>query len=460
MFYQKREILNRPLEDDFYFKEYSTGVYLYKYDYNVNSDIFFKKRMYDVIRKEVSSNKYFVLENLCNDGMLLQRITFMDSDNSYNRTACLSEDVNVTGVVPAYTDDVYKFSEWKLDNLNENDIEVKKLLKTASKEAVDERLVSKTSEEYQRLFRYKGRLSIKELLNTTESGFYSVLDEAKEFKKILQVNPEFYNRRINTRNIDRNTDFYNTKNEDKLQGVLEVYKSDKHVLQYLYVSNPFISILNRVLDINSNQWTDWRINQNVDDTYWLQSVNPHSTYVDLPIVKRKLSLNSTSLLYNIRGYNIKDTLQNDVINYAYNKTDSLREPFNTLYTVEGKNPVDFIYGYNSIYNTNVVENNDSTRRDTLVEPKNNHIVDWGTHYEKVNINNITSQENLLQVSTLGTGKLSTFGENTIYDTINKNKVKESFRFINGLSVYWTSDYLYFDILQNIVVDTNTTNENF
>lgn len=56
MFYQKREILNRPLEDDFYFKEYSTGVYLYKYDYNVNSDIFFKKECMTLLEK-----KYLVI---------------------------------------------------------------------------------------------------------------------------------------------------------------------------------------------------------------------------------------------------------------------------------------------------------------------------------------------------------------------------------------------------------------
>ena len=156
MIYQKREVLNKSLDDEYFFNTASTGVYLFKYNYDINNDLFFKNRMYDKIRVEVSKNKYFVLENIYNDKMLLQRITFMHTDVSYNRTACATEDVTDIGLPVTYTNGSYKFTDWKLDNLNENDVEVKKILKSSSKASVDERLVGKNDNIFDLMFRYKG----------------------------------------------------------------------------------------------------------------------------------------------------------------------------------------------------------------------------------------------------------------------------------------------------------------
>lgn len=465
MIYQKREVLNKSLDDEYFFNTASTGVYLFKYNYDINNDLFFKNRMYDKIRVEVSKNKYFVLENIYNDKMLLQRITFMHTDVSYNRTACATEDVTDVGLPVTYTNGSYKFTDWKLDNLNENDIEVKKILKSSSKASVDERLVGKNDDIFDLMFRYKGRVNVASLPLTKKAGFYSLLDEVSEFKKIFQVKDDFYKRRSNNRlDVPKNKDYYNTKNETMLQGVLEVYRSDKYIFQSLYISNPFITNLNRALNINDNQWTEWRINQTVDDTYWLQNVNPNSTYTELPIVKRNLYLNSTSILYKLRGYSLDDDLRNPLINYAYNKANSYREKYNEFYKLEGINAIDFIYGYSSPLSPNLSElgpgldpinmYNNSQFESNM--PRNN--VNWGTSYTIINYNGDNNQDEIKQASTLGTGKLAKYGKNVTLDAINGKFVRESFRFINGLSIYWTTDKLYFDVLQNIVVDTNVNNE--
>lgn len=464
MIYQKREILDKYLDDEYFFNEYSTGIYLYKYEYNPTTDEYFKSRMYDKIRTELAKNKYFILENIIDDGMFLQRITFTQSNKSYNRTGCLIGEENKIDLNATYSNGVYKFSEWKLDNVNENDPEVKRILKTSSKDSVDERLVSKYSHEYEDIFKYKDRITIDQLKTTLDTGFYSIIDEVSNFKKILAVKDEFFKRRASDRTNIKDSKVYKLKNEDKLQGILEVYKFNNYVFQNLYISNPFISNLNRTFYTKTHQWTEWRINQTVDDTYWLQNVNPISTYTELPIVGRNLSINNNSLLYKIRGSTDKSVIQNSLINYAYNKTDSFREVYNEFYKVEGKNPVDFIYGYRSVLTPDMVEKgSDYNKKFNEVDfynniPNNN--VDWGTPYLTIDFSNDFNQSYTTQASTLGTGKLSTFGKALTLDTVNNKPVRESFRFINGLSIYWTSDKLYFDVLQNIVVDTNVDTNTF
>ena len=187
MIYQKREILNKYLDDEYFFNNYSTGIYLYKYEYNPTTDEYFKSRMYDKIRDELNKNKYFILENIINDGMFLQRITFTQSDKSYNRTGCLIGNEDKIGLNAVYSNGVYKFSEWKLDNIDENDPEVKRVLKTSSKTSVDKRLVSKYSPEYGDIFKYKNRISIDRLKSTLETGFYSIIDEVSNFKEELPI---------------------------------------------------------------------------------------------------------------------------------------------------------------------------------------------------------------------------------------------------------------------------------
>lgn len=464
MIYQKREILNKYLDDEYYFNDYSTGIYLYKYEYDPTTDEYFKSRMYDKIREELVKNKYFILENIVNDGMFLQRITFTQSDKSYNRTGCLIGDEDKIGLNASYSNGVYKFSEWKLDNVNESNPEVKRILKTSSKDSVDERLVSKYSETYGNIFKYKNRITVDQLKSTLETGFYSLIDEVSNFKKIISVKDEFFKRRSSNRTTIKDEKVYKLKNEDKLQGILEVYKFKNYIFQNLYISNPFISNLNRTFYTKTNQWTEWRINQTIDDTYWLQNVNPISTYTDLPIVGRNLSINNNSILYKIRGYTDKSVLQNSLINYAYNKTDSFREVFNEFYKVEGKNPVDFIYGYKNVLTPDMVERGPEYSKSFNSTDFNNSIprndINWGTTYITIDFNNEFNQSYIRQVSTLGTSKLSTFGKSIDLDLINNRPVRESFRFINGLSIYWTSDKLYFDILQNIVVDTNVTLNTF
>ena len=110
MLYQNREILTIPLDDDKFFNNYSTGIFLYKYEYNNDTDTLFKKRMYDSIKEELVKNKYFVLENIYDDGMLLQRLTFMHTNNSYIRTACSGNDVNKFGVNTIYSNGINRFS--------------------------------------------------------------------------------------------------------------------------------------------------------------------------------------------------------------------------------------------------------------------------------------------------------------------------------------------------------------
>ena len=329
--------------------------------------------------------------------------------------------------------------------------------------------MSKNSDNFKRIFKYIKRLSLSDFSNIEMSqGFYSVIDEVKEFEKLIPINKDFYDRRSNTRSIPKNESFYKKDNLDKLQGILEIYKSKKYLLQVLYVSNPFISILNRAFSYENNQWTEWRINQNVDDTYWLQNVNPHSTYVELPIIKRNLSVNNMSLLYKFRGYTDERSINDSLINYAYNKTNSFREKYNEFYKVEGRNPVDFIYGYTSFTDPNMVENNEEVsnyrkyQNSILTQSLPRNRVNWGTNYIEIDFSNMVNskQNDIYQISSLGTGKLTTIGKDLILDKVNNKNVKESFRFINGLSVYWTTDKLYFDILQNIVVDTNVNNDKF
>ena len=61
MLYNKREELTKPFDDPSYVSGYNSGIFLFKYNYDASTDLFFKDRMYDDIRVQVANNKYFFL---------------------------------------------------------------------------------------------------------------------------------------------------------------------------------------------------------------------------------------------------------------------------------------------------------------------------------------------------------------------------------------------------------------
>lgn len=456
MLYNKREKLTKPFDDPNYTSGYNNGIFLFKYHYDSSTDLFFKDRMYDNIRVQVANSKYFILENISTDIMTLQRITFMQDDVSFIRTI-MKEGYTSSDFDGTYNRDGYIYSDWELESLKENDLEVKRVLDTASKSSMHERLVSKNDSEYNKLFKYKKRITVSELNNTLENGVYSVIDDLETLFTLMPMKREILRARSNSK----------TSQDTILEGVLENYITENHIFQTLYISSPIVSNMNRFYNRSRSKWSEWRINQNVDDTYWLHNAIPISNYVDIPIIKRQLGINSTMLIYGNNGTVDNNVFPGNISEYSSNKTNSFRMNRNVFYKVGSKYPVDMVYGYNSVRSINesertLVEHPTERYDASLVASSigRTSLDHWTgrTAYVSYDIAPSNTGDNWFrQWNMYNTGANPGFQSNSILDKGNDGKTESipAFSYINGLSIFWSSDVMHFDIKQGILIDYNT-----
>lgn len=452
MLYNKREELSKPFDDPSYVSGYNSGIFLFKYSYDASTDLFFKDRMYDNIRVQVANNKYFFLENISTEIMTLQRVTFMQENTSYIRSIMKEGNVSpdFDGI---YNRDGYIYSKWELESLKENDSEVRQVLDTASKSSMHQRLLSKNDTEYKKVFKYKKRITISDLNTILENGIYTVIDDAETLFSLMPMRREILKRRANSKNMQ----------DTSLEGVLENYNTENHIYQTFYISSPIVANMNRYYNKSSNKWSEWRINQNIDDTYWLHNAIPVSNYADIPIIKRQLGINSTMLVYQNNGNVNEEIFPRNLESFSINKYNSFSTEENVFYKVGSRFPVGMVYGYNSERSINYAEKLDNLYDDYLYNPSQvmsaigrelNH---WGgkvAYMTDVPVDK-RSKEELYKGWTIGPNYPSYLVRNNL-DKGNDGRsyVIPSFSYINGLSIYWSTDIMHFDVKQGLIVDFN------
>ena len=452
MLYNKREELSKPFDDPSYVSGYNSGIFLFKYSYDSATDLLFKDRMYDNIRVQVANNKYFFLENISTEIMTLQRVTFMQDNTSYIRSIMKEGNVSpdFDGI---YNREGYIYSKWELESLKENDSDVRQVLDTASKSSMHQRLLSKNDTEYKKVFKYKKRITVSDLNTILENGIYTVIDDIETLFSLMPMRREILKRRANSKNMQ----------DTSLEGVLENYNTENHIYQTFYISSPIVANMNRYYNKSSNKWSEWRINQNVDDTYWLHNAIPVSNYADIPIIKRQLGINSTMLVYQNNGNVNEEIFPRNLESFSVNKDNSFSTVENVFYKVGSRYPVDMVYGYNSERSINYAEKLDNIYDDYLYNPSQvmsaigrelNH---WGgkvAYMTDVPVDK-RSKEELYKGWTIGPNNTNYLVRNNL-DKSNDGRsyVIPSFSYINGLSIYWSTDIMHFDVKQGLVVDFN------
>lgn len=452
MLYNKREELSKPFDDPSYVSGYNSGIFLFKYSYDAATDLFFKDRMYDNIRVQVANNKYFFLENISTEIMTLQRVTFMQDNTSYIRSIMKEGNISpdFDGI---YNREGYIYSKWELESLKENDSNVRQVLDTASKSSMHQRLLSKNDIEYKKVFKYKKRITINDLNTILENGIYTVIDDIETLFSLMPMRREILKRRANSKNMQ----------DTSLEGVLENYNTENHIYQTFYISSPIVANMNRYYNKSSNKWSEWRINQNVDDTYWLHNAIPVSNYVYVPIIKRQLGINSTMLIYQNNGSVNEQIFPRNLESFSTNKYNSLTTEKNVFYKVGSKYPVDLVYGYDSersidsaeqMENINSEYSYDHLQVSTAIGRELNH---WGgkVAYMSYSTTNYQNIEELYKGWTLGPNIANYLVTNNL-DKGNDGKGFSipSFSYINGLSIYWSTDIMHFDVKQGLIVDFN------
>ena len=457
MWYNNREILNKPFDDDSFVIGYNSGIFLFRYEYDSSTDNLFRDSMYDVIRVKIANNKYFMLENISTETMTLQRVTFMQDNTSFIRTI-MKEGYSSSDFEKEYSKSGYNYSEWLLESLREDDEEVRKVLDKSSKSSMRERLVSKNDVGYKSVLKYKKRVTISELSNILDNGIYSVIDEISSLFTLLPMRRDILTVRANTR----------TFHSYKLEGVLENYSSENYVYQCLYISSPIVSNLNRYFNKSSEKWSEWRINQTVEDTYWLHNSIPVSNYADIPILKRQLAINSIMFVFGNNGSSKSIEFSNALSKYEQNKNNSLREQRNTFYKVGSKFPVDMVYGYDSIRSIDISEYAPNLTSkynfrdivDYVGMPNKNKWI-GNIQFVKYEMKpDISSDEWFKQWNMQGQGARPGYSVEYSLDRGNDRVSPSipSFSYINGLSIYWSTDIMHFDVKQGLVIDYNTMEE--
>ena len=460
MLYQEYKKLDCTLHDNQFLSEMKNGVFNYVYKMTA-SDTFFTDEIYTPLKKEflMDKNTYFALENFCKNGILLQRITFMEKNESYIRTGSKLTNNGSDFVGFKFLNGI-TFSDWVVDSIKENDKEVQDVLQSASKDSMRERLLSRQEPTYKDIFFYKRRLTLGELTNPTlVTGFYSFIDNFSNFGTITYFNNTILERRASVYKRELvNRDYYDLPNDRKVEGVLENYNTDNFIFQALYISHPIVINLNRVYVKSENRWTIWRFNQNVDDMFWHLNSIPTNKYNIYPTYGKTLKIDTERIRANVYGQYYDDKAISDAKILSQDKNAAYKMSMNSLYNLKPDNLSDYVYGYAGRQNVRVLENGTEEDKKWLINnttPYSNFkwtdskldFSGYGrTIYNQYNEEYFTSQNNsnnFAQRSLLGYSK----NENEFTGT----KKNEYFRYINGISLYWSSDILYMDIMVNKVI---------
>lgn len=464
MLYQDYQKLNCSLHDNQFLSGIMNGVFGYVYQIQ-EVEPFFSDPTYNKLIGEFDMEKptYFTLENFCDGTFILQRITFMEANNSYLRTGSKILD-NGVDFLKEKTLNGFDFSSWVADGIKENDTDVQKILKTSSKESMRERLVAKKEPTYDDIFKYKKRLDVNQLTDSSlETGFYSLLDQFDNLKKLIYYNDTIKSRRTAIYDRWAKKDYYDFPNENQLEGVLENYNTKNYVFQALYISHPVVINLNRVFVKSENRWTSWRFNQNVDDIFWHLNSIPTNKYSLYPYHAKKLYISRERIRSNVYGKYMENDVTREAKNIQSNKETSYSARFSSLYNLSYENVADYTYGYSGMHDVRTGENGLTADYKGILYT-NLRTYPWGhqldydvpeysTYYPRrseSDLNFDSVYERIRGRSYLG----YVIHENNDMHGLQSNE--EYFRYINGVAMYWSSDILYSDILVNKIVQKDKT----
>lgn len=376
MLFKKYDIMTKPFEDAMYLNEKAVGVFFLSIEdksiLNTNMDV-------EIMEEVKTGDGYVILENLYSKGKLLQRLTFVKSNVSYIRTARITGKDVGNGFKGKYTENGHEFTDWVVEHIKEDDIEVQRVLNETSKEKMHKQFVPKNDDMYNRFFKYIGRLNTDNINSINlQTGIYSIVEKKDTFVSWLTptINKDhnyFYDKFHTTKMRERSYGFHPLVNPDlspnyvknvlsetytfakklndpindlktRSEGVLEVYNGEKYIYQNLHISLPFILHANRVYDKTTNEWTSWRTSQMVSDIPALNYASPANNYVKF-LRKRLWYINPNDYVIRQEGYKNVDAIKEDLNLYRQDIYNAMSKKFSQIYNSIPSHMYDFVYGY-------------------------------------------------------------------------------------------------------------------
>lgn len=370
--------LDKPFHDSFFLKESSTGIHYMRKSEGL---ILEEEKYRDII--PYIQNNLFILENIFIKDKLLQRLTFPKEDISFIRMGKKS-DLDVGTFNTGYSENGFDFSYFIQEHLKENYQEVLEILRNTSKQSMRDTLVGKNDPTLKRFFKYQGRIGLNNLDDNLNTGFYSViqykynssgrLNEDLIDNTLLQIVDAGLYRTIRATNnnqrikdvkdfeqarVNLNRYVYQAPSRDiTFNGVLEVYNTEKYIFQFLYVSYPFTSQMNRFFDKEKNGWSNWRHIQYLYDLHGTLINSPGSNLAKRPIEIPKLAVanrvqsnlkrygNILDGFYRFRGYKTNSHLRLWQKNFSIiPDSGTYRSTYSPFFTVYPNNHMDYSYGY-------------------------------------------------------------------------------------------------------------------
>lgn len=514
MLFNKYSDMTKELHHTTYLQPYASGIYYLRYT-GASSPLpsYLSGDIDSSIADLIVENKYFILENIINDGMLLQRITLNKSNDIYFRTGKLSSKI-VSGFMTRHTINGWDFTDWIREYIKENDPNVVAVLQNSSKESMREKFVSRTEPTVDTLFKYQYRITnIDDLDNARTTGFCSVIEPDVEKLRMLTGISNLDDLMTYYKNdaLGDKDDYLKGLNPDKhlemvykypknaryhsnpnlsykvIEGVVEVFSTDNYILQSFYISSPIITNINRYLDKRYGQWSSWRRFQTVDDVFLHACASPHTNHSDWPIPIRKFQIAPLNLIYPYRGYVDNTALSSTVTSFASNKLNVLNKLQSEIYPIRHKYGYNFTHGYISPNSIHIAENGTITINkvidDILINfglgsrtttTWNNDPYNVNTIYTKLKSNlgwsvfptDGLASSQLVSLQNKTWAKLPTeevieggtypinvpyrFTQDALQGYGNYSYIYQSsalYSYINGFSLYWTTNNLYFDVIK-------------
>ena len=467
MLHREHKILDITLHDKSFLTGIKNGVFFYSHVYLEGHDRYFQDEMYQKIVSHLNNGKtFFSLENFSSGGILLQRITFLKENISYIRTGASPDYPLDSDFRHNYrTNDGFLLTDWKQENIREDNEDVRKLLKTYSRANLHERLVSKFEPTYlNNIFFYQRKLNVSELNDISlKTGYYSILDRWDNIKNIVPANNNILKYRSAIHNEELMFDEYYMKPEKgSVEAVLELYSTENYIYQMMYISYPIVLNMSRIFKKSLNEWSEWRPNQTVTDLYWYYNSFPYTRYNESPTQARQLYVDQNRSLVSIYGESNESNIIRDGDQLKNGKNRLYDQRYNSIYCVVPTSVADYVYGYKSKLDSRFWEVGglEEKKRRLVTNPYPAFTISTDVKYTNHYVNNIYGptygEADSIPVrqkrngrNLLGYTKHET--ETSLYGSEPANREKEYFRYINGITFFWSADKLHMELSVNRIM---------
>ena len=354
--YDKYENMTVDLHNPKYLKDSGTGVFYLK------KDMVLQDTYYSGL-KDFSTIDIFVLENIHIKNKLYQKITYSKENISFVRMA-MKTGLDVGPFTKDFSANGYDFSKWKLENYQENNEEIVKALDKASKISMDKSLVAKNEKAVDDLFVYRSRLAYNQLnLTTNPTGYYSILWSKSEMTSSIEskhaFNDFYKGHLLAKRTSNSGKSLYTIMDQVYAEGVLEIYNTEKYILQIFYGSYPNAVHANRYYDKAQGYWSEWRHMQTSKDLTPTLYNSPFSyggfnpmyvnkdlrvldvwNYTEFNVANRREHYYETFF-----GFMPNSVLAEDAAFWDSNPANLPNVQYTYPYSIKPYDPIPWIYGY-------------------------------------------------------------------------------------------------------------------